>query len=192
MSFDGPKNLMSFDGPFPSWNLMFFDGPKKLMSYLFFPLLKPHVFWWTQNLMSFNGPFMIFWVHQKTWGFWVHQKTWGFKRGRVHQKTWGFGSIKRHEVSGGETKNGSIKVHEIQGPSKDMRFLGPTKDMRFRKEEQKMGLLKHMRWHEIFGWLIMYKTKFRSNKPIKVYRCRSPHMKSVIIYKDCHHFSHYI
>ena len=172
-------------------------------TYVFCWTQKPHVFWWTQKIMK--GPLkdMRFWVHQKTWGFrrgeksetwvfWVHQKTWGFKRGRVHQKTWGFGSIKRHEVSGGETKNGSIKVHEIQGPSKDMRFLGPTKDMRFRKEEQKMGLLKHMRWHEIFGWLIMYKTKFRSNKPIKVYRCRSPHMKSVIIYKDCHHFSHYI
>ena len=35
MSFDGPKNLMSFDGPFPSWNLMFFDGPKKLISHFF-------------------------------------------------------------------------------------------------------------------------------------------------------------
>ena len=26
---------------------------------------------------------------------------------------------------------GSIKRHEIKGPSKDMRFLGPSKDMRF-------------------------------------------------------------
>ena len=34
-----------------------------------------------------------------------------------------FGSIKRHEVSGGETNNGSIKAHEIESPSKDMRFF---------------------------------------------------------------------
>jgi hypothetical protein len=27
--------------------------------------------------------------------------------------------------------DGSIKRHEIEGPSKDMRFLGPSKDMRF-------------------------------------------------------------
>ena len=26
---------------------------------------------------------------------------------------------------------GSTKRHEIEGPSKDMRFLGPSKDMRF-------------------------------------------------------------
>ena len=79
-----------------------------------FSPLKPHVFWWTHfstqtscllmdpNLMSFNGPLMIFWVHQKTWGFWGHRKTW------VHKKLMSFdgprllnliGSIKRHEVS---------------------------------------------------------------------------------------------
>ena len=33
-----------------------------------------------------------------------------------------FGSIKRHEVSGGETNNGSIKTHEVLGPSNEMRF----------------------------------------------------------------------
>ena len=73
---------------------MSFDGPTTQ--------LKPHVFLWTQNLMSFNGPLMFSWVHQKTWGFWVHRKTW------VHKKLMSFdgprllnliGSIKRHEVS---------------------------------------------------------------------------------------------
>ena len=33
MCFGGPKNLMFFDGPFPSWNLMCFDGPKNLMCF---------------------------------------------------------------------------------------------------------------------------------------------------------------
>ena len=28
--------------------------------------------------------------------------------------------------------------------------------------------------------------------PVIVYPCYSPYMKSVIIYNDCHHFSHYI
>ena len=31
------QNLMSFDGPFPSWNLMSFDGPQKLLSHCFTP-----------------------------------------------------------------------------------------------------------------------------------------------------------
>ena len=92
-----------------------------------FSPLKPHVFWWTHfstqtscllmdpNLMSFNEPLMIFWVHQKTWGFWVHRKTW------VHKKLMSFdgprfsnlsGSIIRHEV-----------LNFVLGPSKHMRFF---------------------------------------------------------------------
>ena len=35
-------------------------------------------------------------------------------------------------------------THEVEGPSKDMRFLGPTKNMRFQEEKQKMGPSKHI------------------------------------------------
>ena len=44
---------------------------------------------------------------------------------------------KNHTISGNSVQmsfdgpEGSIKRHEIKGPSKDMRFLGPSKDMRF-------------------------------------------------------------
>ncbi len=57
---------------------------------------------------------------------------------------------------------GSIKTHEVEVPSKHMRFLGPPKHMRFQKgkhkngsikahevsegETQKMGPSKHMRF----------------------------------------------
>ena len=52
-----------------------------------------------------------------------------------------FGSTKRHEIkgSGGETKNGSIKAHEV---------LGPSKDMRFHEGKHKNGSIKA---HEVFG-----------------------------------------
>ena len=71
MWFDGPfQNLMCFDGPKTSCCLM--DPYKGFQS---FPLSKPHVFWWTQNLMWCDGPLMIFRVHHTTWGFWVQQKT---------------------------------------------------------------------------------------------------------------------
>ena len=50
-----------------------------------------------------------------------------------------FGSIKKHKVSRGE---GSIKRHEVLGPSKDMRFqegkqkMGPSKCMRSRVHQK--------------------------------------------------------
>ena len=68
-------------------NLMCFDGSTTRP--------KPHVIWWTQNLMLFDGPLMIFRVfgstktheckkaHMLWWTHifkphWVHQSTWGF------------------------------------------------------------------------------------------------------------------
>ena len=68
-----------------------------------------HVFWWTLP------------VHQNTWGFWVQQNSWAFSKGK--------GSIKKYEVLGsykrlqeGKHKNGSIKAHEVSGPSNGMKF----------------------------------------------------------------------
>ena len=133
---------MCIDGLKQIWyrilNLISFVGPKTscaLLDHCLFPLLKPHVFWWTQKPHVYwwtqkiiQGPLKDtrFWVHQKKWGFrkgkksetrvfWVHQKTWGFKRGRVHQKTWGFWV---HQKTWGFMR-GNTKM----GPSKHMRFL---------------------------------------------------------------------
>ena len=44
----------------------------------------------------------------------------------------------------------SIKRHEVEGPSKDMRFLGPTKDMRF------VGPSKNKRFQEGKGQCLLH------------------------------------
>ena len=128
MSFVGPKNLMSFDGPWISCTLMdpFFVSPPETSCLLMdpkphvfwwtLPLLKPHVFWWTQKTHVFWWTHFfslllkphVFWWTQKPYVFWWTLDLMSFNGP--------FGSIKRHE---------------IKGPSKDMRFLGPSKDMRF-------------------------------------------------------------
>jgi hypothetical protein len=49
---------------------------------------------------------------------------------------------------------GSIKSHEVEGPSKHMRFLGPSKHMRFQegkgpsKNMRFLGPPKHMRFQK--------------------------------------------
>ena len=86
MSFVGPKNLMSFDGPWISCTLMdpFFVSPPETSCLLMdpkphvfwwtLPLLKPHVFWWTQKThVSLFFPFLkphVFWWTQKPHVFW--------------------------------------------------------------------------------------------------------------------------
>ena len=93
MSSDGPKNLMSFDGPRKSWRVH-----KKTWG---FGSIKRH------EVLGGGKK-------GKTWVFWVHQKTWGFKMGRVHQKTWGFWvHQKTWDFVKGNTK---------MGPSKHLRF----------------------------------------------------------------------
>ena len=43
---------------------------------------------------------------------------------------------------------GFIKSHEVEGPSKHMRFLGPSKHMRFSEGRNTSGSIKT---HEVFG-----------------------------------------
>ena len=44
--------------------------------------------------------------------------------------------------------DGSIKSHEVEGPSNHMRFLGPSKHMRFLEGRNTSGSIKT---HEVFG-----------------------------------------
>jgi hypothetical protein len=41
---------------------------------------------------------------------------------------------------------GFIKSHEVEGPSKHMKFLGPSKHMRFSEGGTQVGPSKHMRF----------------------------------------------
>ena len=114
--------------------------------------LKPHVFWWTQNLMWFDGPLMIFRVHQITWGFWVHQNT------GVHKKLMWF--------------DGPIFSTSL-GPLNHMRFLQLL--WLTSKNELTLFWLKQCFWNsqkiletfahggrEINGWKIFSLTRCKS------------------------------
>jgi hypothetical protein len=62
-----------------------------------------------------------------------------------------FGSIKRHEVLGGEKKSGSIIRHEVFGSIKKhevSRGEGSIKRHEVSGGEAKMGPSKHMRFQE--------------------------------------------